>query len=44
MKPCADCKNPKACTKAGKCASTGKPLAAKPVKMPASQKKTGRFY
>jgi hypothetical protein len=45
MKPCASCKTPAACAKAGKC------MAAKPMSMPkkgggtpAGQKKTGRFY
>lgn len=37
MKPCASCKSPAACAKAGKC-------AAKPMAMPADQKKSGRFY
>jgi hypothetical protein len=46
MKPCASCKTPAACAKAGKCAATGKPLGAKPkpMSMPASKKKTGRYY
>lgn len=46
MKPCASCKTPAACAKAGKC------MAAKPMsmpkkgsgKVPADQKKTGRWY
>ncbi len=45
MKPCASCKTPAACAKAGKC------MAAKPMSMPkkgggtpAGEKKTGRFY
>jgi hypothetical protein len=38
MKPCASCKTPAACAKAGKCAATGKPLGAKtqPMRMPPS--------
>ncbi len=45
MKPCASCKSPAACAKAGKC------MAAKPMSMPKkgsgkapAEKKTGRFY
>jgi len=47
MKPCASCKTPAACAKAGKCAATGKPLAMPKKgsgKVPASKKKTGNYY
>lgn len=45
MKPCASCKTPAACAKAGKCAA--KPVAMPKKgsgKMPASKKVSGRFY
>ncbi len=47
MKPCASCPNPTACAKAGKCAAA-KPApkrgAAQPMSVPASKRKTGRYY
>lgn len=47
MKPCASCKSPAACAKAGKCMAA-KPMSMPPKKgsgkVPADQKKTGRWY
>lgn len=46
MKPCASCPNPTACAKAGKCAAAkpAKRGSSQPMSMPASKKKTGRYY